>query len=98
MQVWDVDEITKFLDTAKDSTYYALFHTVLYTGMRRSELLALKWDDIDSILSQVSISKGLHQLKDRSYVVSNPKSAKSKRSIKLSPSSLSVLAAHSDKM
>jgi integrase len=98
MQVWDVDEITKFLDAAKDTIYYALFHTALYTGMRRSELLALCWDDIDSILSQVSISKGLHQLKDRSYVVSSPKSVKSKRLIKLTPSSLIVLAEHNDKM
>ena len=36
-----------FLEAAKDSPYYALFYTNLFTGMRRSELLALRWQDID---------------------------------------------------
>jgi integrase len=47
MQTWDEYEVTRFLETAKDSHYYALFHTALFTGMRRSELLALQWRDID---------------------------------------------------
>ncbi|MFC1938273.1 hypothetical protein ACFLVS_02355 [Chloroflexota bacterium] len=43
MQTWDEYEINRFLETTKDSPYYTLFHTALFTGMRRSELLALRW-------------------------------------------------------
>jgi len=95
MQTWDDFEVRQFLDAAKDSVYYALFHTALFTGMRRSELLGLKWADVD--LQQVSVSRALHQLKDGSYIFTQPKSEKSKRTIALSPSSVLVLAEHKER-
>ena len=42
MQTWDEFKITHFLEVAKDSPYYTLFFTALYTGMRCSEMLALR--------------------------------------------------------
>ena len=43
MKTWGEHEINQFLEAAKDSPYYTLFYTALFTAMRRSELLALKW-------------------------------------------------------
>jgi len=86
MQTWDEDEVARFLETAKDSPYYVLFYTALFTGMRRSELLALRWCDVDFIFSQVYINRSLHQLRDGSYVFTQPKSAKSRRTVALTPS------------
>jgi len=97
MRTWNEDEIAQFLETAKDSPYFALFHTALFTGMRRSELLALRWHDVDFIFSQVYVSRSLHHLKDGSYVFTQPKSAKSKRMIKLSPDAFVVLSEHMEK-
>jgi integrase len=97
MQTWDEDEITHFLEAAKDSPYYALFYTALFTGMRRSELLGLKWSDVDCILSQVYINRSLHHLKDGSYVFTQPKSARSRRTIALSPSAILTLKEHREK-
>ncbi len=94
MQVWDEDEVTSFLETAKSSPYYALFHTVIFTGMRRSEVLALRWKDVNFIFSQVYINHSLHHLKDGSYVFSQPKSARSRRTIALSPDAITVLSDH----
>ncbi|MFC2024507.1 site-specific integrase [Chloroflexota bacterium] len=95
MQTWDEYEINRFLEAAKDSPYYALFHTALYTGMRRSELLALRWCDVDFMFSQISVSRSLHHLKDGSYVFTQTKSAKSKRTISLS--SFAIVALHEHK-
>ncbi|MDP2919614.1 MAG: tyrosine-type recombinase/integrase [Dehalococcoidia bacterium] len=97
MQTWDEYDITRFLDTAKDSPYYALFHTALFTGMRRSELLALRWLDVDLLFSQVSVTRSLHHLKDGSYVFTQPKSAKSRRTISLSPSAILTLKEQREK-
>lgn len=97
MQTWDENDVTRFLEAAKDSPYYALFYTALYTGMRRSELLGLKWGDVDFILSQVYINRSLHHLKDGSYVFTQPKSAKSRRTIALPPSAFLVLKDHHKK-
>lgn len=97
MQTWDEDEITRFLETAKDSPYYALFYTALYTGMRRSELLGLKWGDVDFIMNQVYVNRSLHHLKDGSYVFTQPKSTRSRRTIALSPSAILTLRDHYEK-
>jgi integrase len=85
------------IEVAKDSPYYTLFFTALYTGMRRSEMLALRWQDIDFIFSQVSVSRSLHQLKDGSYIFTQPKSAKSRRTIALSPSAILTLQENKEK-
>jgi integrase len=94
MQTWDEEDIARFLETEGDNPYYALFHTALFTGMRRSELLALRWSDMDFIFCQVSVSRALHQLEDGSYVFTQPKSAKSRRTIALSPSAVLTLEEH----
>jgi integrase len=91
MQTWDEDELNRFLESSKNSIYHNLFYTVLFTGMRRSELLGLRWSDVDFIMSQIYISRGLHQLKDNTYVYTEPKSEHSRRAIALSPSVINLL-------
>lgn len=98
MQTWDEDDVTRFLESEKDNSYYALFYTALFTAMRRSELLALRWRDVDFIFKQVSVNRTLHHLKDGRYVFTQPKTAKSRRTIALSrDSSLLILKEHKDK-
>lgn len=69
----------------------------LFTGMRRSELLALRWQDVDFTYGQVYVTRSLHHLKDGSYVFTQPKSVKSRRTIALPPSASLVLQAHREK-
>ena len=94
MQTWDEDDITRFVEAATDSPYYGLFYTALYTGMRRSELLGIKWSDVDFIFSQIYVNRSLHHLKDGSYIFTEPKSARSRRTIALPPSAVLVLKEH----
>jgi len=96
MQTWDESEVSQFLAVARDSHYYVLFYTALFTGMRRSELLALRWQDVDFIYSQIYVNRSLHHLKDGSYVFTQPKSAKSRRTIALPPSAILTLKEHRD--
>jgi len=91
MHIWGENDITQFLEVAKSTSYYALFYAALFTGMRRSELLALRWQDIDFIFGQVYVSRSLHQLKDRSFVFRSPKTAKGRRTVALPPSAVLVL-------
>ncbi|MBI4186692.1 MAG: site-specific integrase [Chloroflexi bacterium] len=97
IQTWDESEVACFLEAAKGSPYYALFYTNLFTGMRRNELLALRWQDIDFLYGQISVSRGLHHLADGSYVFTQPKSVKSGRTIALTPSTSLLLQEHKAK-
>jgi integrase len=46
---------------------------------------------------QIHVSRSLHHLRDRSYMFAQPKSAKSRRTIALSPSSILILKDHRDR-
>lgn len=94
MLIWDEDDIRHFLGNAKDTSYYALFYLALSTGMRLSEILALRWVDVDLLLSQIYVNRSLHQLKDARFIIRPPKTTKGRRTIALPPSATSVLREH----
>ena len=91
MHTWDEYEIRRFLDATKDSFYYPIFYLALFTGLRRSELLALRWQDVDSLYCQIYVSRSMHHLKTGEIVFRQPKSAKGNRTVALSPSTIEML-------
>jgi integrase len=98
MQTWDEDEIATFLEAARPTpSYFALFHLALFTGMRRSEMLSLRWCDLDLLSCQAYVTRSLHALKGGQVVIRQPKSAKGRRMIALTPENASVLRQHREK-
>jgi len=97
IQTWDEYEIRCFLDATKDSAYYPIFYLALFTGLRRSELLALRWQDMDSLYYQLYVSRSMHHLKTGEIVFRQPKSAKGNRTVALSPSTLEMLREYHQK-
>ena len=96
MRVFDQSGMGTFLEFIKESEYYPLFYTSLYTGVRRSELLALRWCDVDLDMGTISINRSLHQLADNSFIFQAPKTAESRRLIALPPSAAIVLRKHKE--
>ena len=47
MKTLPIEELTSFLREAKDSGVFEMYYVELSTGLRRGELLGLKWEDID---------------------------------------------------
>jgi integrase len=84
-------DIHLFLEMARPTQYYALFYMALFTGMRRSELLALRWQDIDLLFLQVSVTRSLHQVKGGQIVIRQPKTEKSRRLVSLPISTAPML-------
>jgi integrase len=97
MRIWGEDEITRFLRTAENTPYYVLFYLALFTGMRRCELLALRWQDVDLIMNQVYVNHGLHILRGGKVIFRSPKTAKGRRTIALPPSAVILLKEYQGK-
>lgn len=94
MRTFDEAGMVAFLEGIENSEYYPLFYTILYTGMRRSEALAIRWQDLDLVLGQLSINRTLHHLEDDTMVFRAPKTPKSRRMIALTPTTSIVLRDH----
>lgn len=47
MQTWSRDQLRAFLDHVRSDRLYAAWRVLATTGMRRGELMALRWPDID---------------------------------------------------
>ena len=78
----------------KRSTYYLYYHTLMLTGLRRSELLALKWRDLDLDLASVYVAHSLHRLDNGTVIIKGPKTPSSRRMVDLPPSLALLLRQH----
>lgn len=89
MNVWDEEEVNRFLKVAKEDPVYIVFYLALTTGMRQGEILGLRWKDI-------YLEKGLLNIKqtlshDGKTFLSGAKTKSSLRTINLPLSSIKVL-------
>ena len=95
MTTMNETDIHLLLDYAQTSPYYSLFYTLIFTGMRRSEALGLKWGDVDLLMLKISINRSLTYLnaarEGSRILLKSPKTNKSRRFISITPSNAIVL-------
>ena len=77
-------EVGVLLEEAKDSYYYPVIYTAVSTGLRRNELLALRWRDIDLDLLSISVSRTLYKGRGR-VEFKEPKTKYSRRRVSMTP-------------
>ncbi len=89
-RAWTEDQLRTFLRAAADHRFYPAFRLATTTGMRRSELLGLKWSDVDWQRSTVSINRGLVAI---GYEVreTRGKTRSSRRLVELDPTTMELL-------
>jgi integrase len=97
MSPWTADQLRCFLAWARDhSSAYAAWHLLAYTGMRRGELLALRWRDIDLDAGTVGVrrSVGVVRVKGEPGYLREGKTKTCKpRVVDLDPAAVAVLRA-----
>ena len=94
MNTLSTEEVTRFLEAAKETDYYVFFATLLYTGLRRGELLALRWRNLDLIKGNLTVVETAYKLGNGDYIIKEPKTAHSRRSVTLSTSLIELLRAY----
>ncbi len=82
MDFWTLDEFKRFLKYDDKIISKIAFKILFWTGMRRGELLALTYNDIDTVNKTININKTYTKLNGKD-VVNPPKTPKSKRVISI---------------
>lgn len=91
----DTEQQVAFLKSLKTHRLYAAFYIALATGVRRGELLALSWSNVNLDEGTIKIDKSLVRVKGGS-TFSEPKTESSKRTIRLPNKAIEVLKAHKE--
>jgi integrase len=86
-------ETRKLLEAADGDRLEALYVLAVHTGMRQGELLALRWQDVDMENTVVSVRRTLTRSGGR-VAFGEPKTKKSRRSIRLTPQAVEALRSH----
>lgn len=92
LEVWTGDQVMAFLAAAHGERLLALFYLALTTGLRMGELLGLEWRDLDG--DMLTVRRSLGVIKGKGLVVTEPKTRRGTRSLRLPDDTLAVLEAH----
>jgi len=91
--VWSPAELAQFLESAKEDRYYIAFLLAATTGLRRGELLGLRWCDIDHEARELHVVQALVEVAHEPRIMP-PKTDRSRRMIALDQRTADVLGRH----
>ena len=90
MKTLTADQLSAFFREAKDRGVFALYYIDLTTGLRRGELLGLKWSDIDLEKGDIRVQRQIGRI-DGKIIEMPLKTKNAYRTLPLSADAISVL-------
>ena len=93
LKVLTTAELSRFFAAIKTDEFHLLYYTAILTGMRQSEILGLRWDDIEWERNTIVVRQQLQQRRDKDfydYYLKPPKENKQRR-IVVAPSVMFAL-------
>ena len=95
IECWEPDELATFLSAVQGDRLEAAWRVAAMTGMRRGEVLGLRWGDVDLEAARISVRNAIVTV---AYEVleSSPKSHQA-RVVDIDPLTVEMLRAHRDR-
>ena len=90
MQTIPAEQLQAFLDEVRATGVYEMYYIELATGLRRGELLGLKWQDIDWKNGIIKVRRQVARV-DGQIVEAPLKTKNSYRAVTISPQAIEVL-------
>ena len=91
---YNKEELKEFFKIVKgfdDNEMLTYFRLLAFTGMRKNEISALRWSDIDFKKGQITVNQTLAKGEDNKLIFQTPKTKKSARTITLNSKTIKVL-------
>lgn len=92
--VWDDAQAQRFRDLIRGEPLEIAFLIVLGTGLRKGEVLGLRWSDVDLARGTIVVLRQQTYTMARKIAYDKPKTDAGQRSMKLPPFALDALKAH----
>ena len=92
-----VEEVHTLLSAAKGIGYHLPIHLAIYTGVRRSELLGLRWSDIDLSKGELSVKKTVVVSRGQ-IIIGDPKTKSSMRTISMDSKNVELVRTHQERL
>ena len=83
-----------YLAESVNNRFAVLFHLAIITGMRKSELLGLRWNDLDWTKRTLQVQSQIKRIKGGGFYFSSPKTKSGKRKIILGENTIKKLNRH----
>jgi integrase len=94
MQTWTPEQARRFLAATADDRLAVLWQVLLATGLRRGEVLGLRWDDIDLDARRLRVTQTLVVGDGGEPTLSEPKTAAGRRTVAFHAGLVPALRAH----
>jgi len=92
IKAWNVEQLQTFLDAVRGHRLHPAFHLASHTGMRRGEVLGLRWCDLDLGAARLSVRQALVSIAYEAQI-SDVKTGTGRRTIDLDRGTVDVLKA-----
>lgn len=94
MATWSAGQVRAFLGAVAGDRLFGMWVLLCTTGMRRGEVLGLRWEDVDLATGRIAVQRSLVEVSGYDLHNSDPKSARGRRSVRLDSRTVKELAAH----
>ena len=93
LETWSAGELGHLLEAVGSDRLAAAYVLLATTGMRRGEVLGLRWSDLNLRAGNLQVEQTL-TAPNKHLLIGPPKTSKSRRRIALDPRSIEALKAH----
>ena len=97
MQILPPEHVHAYLEAARARNLLPMFYLELVTGLRKGELVALRWGDVDVVNRTISVSKQYVRNPDGSLELTRPKTENSVRLVSIPQAAVELLIQEHDK-
>src|SRR5215469_12003210 len=79
----DADELRALVHGFKESVLFPIIAVAAFTGARRGEVLALRWQDFDPDAKTLRIERSVEETEEHGLQIKGPKTERGKRTIEI---------------
>jgi integrase len=90
------DQLRTLVQGFRGSVFFPIVAVAAFTGARRNEVLALRWEDFDPDAKTLRIERAVEHTKKHGFQIKGPKTERGKRTIEIDGDLVALLRAEHD--